>query len=111
MAEHLFTIKRNDTSPSIKEILTLGGVAIDLTGAAVIFRMTPKGGTTPKVNAAASVVAPATQGLVRYSWIVGDTDTSGDFIREWQVTLSDGSIVTVPNDVKGYPVAITDDQA
>lgn len=111
MTDHLFTIKRNDTGPSIREALTLGGAPLNLTGATVRFRLTAKGATTPKVNQLATVEAPATAGIVHYTWLLGDTDTSGDYIREWQCTLSDGSVVTVPNDIKGYPVSVVDDQA
>jgi hypothetical protein len=105
-----FSIKQNDTLPSIQEQLTLGGLPFDITAATVKFHLKPAVGGTVKVNATATIVTPAS-GVVRYDWVVADTDTTGDFLREWEVTTGSGKIITFPNDSVGYPVTITDDIA
>lgn len=97
-----FYIKMNDTASSFEAILQdSAGDAVDLTGASVKFIMAK--GSTVKVNAAAAVVTPAS-GIVRYDWIVGDTDESGFFRAEWQVTDSTSHIQTFPN--PGYDEVI-----
>ena len=90
--------KRHDTAPPIQGQLTYlsTGQPPDLTGATVQFVMTAKSGTTPKVNAAATVVS-ALSGTVQYPPIAADTDTAGDFVAEFQVTFPDGSVETFPN--------------
>lgn len=98
-----FTIKRNDTAPAMAAQLTdtVGGVTtpIDLTaavGVKLIMRLaTAQTGT--KVNAACSFVDKAT-GKVSYQWVTTDTDTEGVYYAEFQITWTDGTKETVPND-------------
>ena len=92
-----FKIKTNDTSPSLLSSLQDGdGNAVDISSAAVRFHMTPLGGTTPKIDAAAILVDGPT-GAVRYDWAAGDTDTEGAFVAEFEVTYASGAIETFPN--------------
>lgn len=102
-----FIIKQGDTSPSIADTLYHpDGVTVEnLTGATVKFVMASEDSIgTAKVKANA-VVVNAAAGQVRYDWAMGDTDTHGGFVAEWEVTRADGSIETFPNG--GYvPVAI-----
>jgi hypothetical protein len=72
------------------------GNPVDLSSGSptVKYLLTLKGGTTPKVNAAATIVTPAS-GIVRYTYVSGDIDTAGTFIEEWQVTTG-GNPVTYP---------------
>ena len=88
-----FYIKQNDTKPSLFAQLLSNGSAIDLTGATVRFHM-ESGLDAP------AVITDAATGNVRYDWSVGDTATSGIFRAEFEVTFSDGTIETFPND--GY---------
>ena len=91
-----FTVKKGDRLPKLRAtLLDSSGAAIDLTAASVQFRMRPRGGGALKVNAAASVVAPATSGVVEYAWGATDTDTEGNFEAEFAVTLA-GLVQTVP---------------
>lgn len=97
-----FYIKKDDTASSFKATLQdSAGDPVNLIGASVKFIMAK--GTTVKVNAAATLV-DAANGIVRYDWISGDTDTSGFFRAEWQVTDSTSHIQTFPN--PGYDEVI-----
>lgn len=92
-----FTIKQNDTAPSLKATLKDGsGTVIDLTNATVRFHMKAVGATTTKVDRATSVT-DATNGVVQYNWQPADTDTAGSYYAEFEVTYSDGTIETFPN--------------
>ena len=104
-----FYIKQNDTSPSIRATLKDGdGTVINLTDASVRFHMRTVGGTSTTTDSAASIVSPATGGIVQYDWVAADTDTVGSYQAEFEVTYSDSSIETFPNN--GYiRVEITDD--
>lgn len=104
-----FYIKQNDTAPAIRATLQDGdGNAVDLTDATVRFHMKAIDASTVKVDDIVSIVSPATSGVVQYNWIADDTDTVGSFHAEFEVTYSDTSIETFPNN--GYiRVEITDD--
>jgi hypothetical protein len=99
-----FYIKQGDLSPSISEYLrNADGSAIILTGCTVKFHMMNSAGVV-KVNTSATIDNPTT-GQVHYDWSGSDTDTSGVFYREWEVTLPSGKPVTTPNYIN-YPVEI-----
>lgn len=103
-----FYIKQNDTVPSIRATLKNGsGNAVDLASTTVRFHMRALGGTTAKVDAAASVIN-ANTGIVQYDWDAADTDTVGSYQAEFEVTYSDSTVETFPNN--GYIlIKITDD--
>jgi len=92
-----FTIKRGDTSPSIKTFLKdSAGAAVDLTGATVRIHMKAVGASALKVDEEMTVVNAAS-GIVFYSWSSSDTDTAGTYYVEFQVTKADNSVETFPN--------------
>jgi hypothetical protein len=91
-----FSIKRGDTSPSIRATLKdAAGQPIPLTGASVRFHMRAKGAADVTVDAAAAIVDP--DGEVRYDWEPGDTASAGWHEAEWEVTYADGAVETFPN--------------
>lgn len=93
-----FTIRKDDTLPLIEATLQdADGVTVDLSGATVKFQMRARGSATSKVDSAATVVAPATSGVVRYTFVAADTDTAGRYVGSFEVTFSAGVIETFPN--------------
>lgn len=70
---------------------------LDLSGvASVRWVMMDQTGAS-KVDAAASVVTPASFGIVRYDWASGDTDTPGTFFGQFELTIG-GKTQNVPSD-------------
>jgi len=91
-----FFIKRNDTSPSIRVICKDGdGEVVSVTGATIRFHMFDKAGT--EVVDAAGSINDGAAGDIQYDWQAADTDVSGIFNAEFEVTFADGSIETFPN--------------
>jgi hypothetical protein len=103
----LFNIKRNDTGPSIAGILERpSGTAVNISGATVRFKM--RDASKASVVNAVATVFDGSAGSVRYDWDAADTEDAGLFEAEWEVTYSDSTIETFPND--GFiPVYITED--
>lgn len=93
-----FTIKQNDTSPSISAILKgADREVIDLSGATVRFNMKNRRTGELIVDGRECTVIDATAGQVRHDWQAGDTATSGLFNAEFEITFSSGKIESVPN--------------
>ncbi len=104
-----FWLDAGDLVPSITATLEdADGNAIDITDADVVFVMRLIDADGPTVEAAADNLQtnPATQGMVRYDWVTGDTDVAGGYDAEWRVTFADG-IGTMPNN-RYVAVAIRD---
>lgn len=94
-----FYIKRNDTAPPLEaQLIDAEGNAINLDMCGVRFIMRDGFGRM-NVNRPATIV-DATQGLVRVDWQEGDTSVAGVMKCEFEITFTDGRIMTVPND--GY---------
>ena len=92
-----FSIKQNDTAPSLRATLKNGsGTVIDLTNATVRFHMKAVGETSVKVDAVANIV-DAEGGIVQYNWGASDTDTAGSYYAEFEVTYGDATVETLPN--------------
>ena len=91
-----FSIKQNDTSPSLQATLKDSAqTPVDLTGATVMFHMKSVDGTI-KVDRQMTVTNAA-GGVVQYDWQSGDTDTVGTYYVEFEVTYADSSVETFPN--------------
>lgn len=96
-----FNIKENDTSPALEATLTdEDGAAIDLSAASVQFHMSPLGESGTLTVDASAVIRDAAGGVVAYEWSTGDTSAPGEYQSEFEVTYSDGTIESFPND--GY---------
>lgn len=95
-----FHIKQGDTSPAIEAILEdESGNPVDLTNSTVQFHMKKPNADSVKVDAPANIIE-AKEGQVRYGWAEGDTDTTGRYHAEWEVTYADDTVETFPN--SGY---------
>jgi len=95
-----FVIKQNDTSPSIEATLTdINGSAVNIASSSVRFHMKNMSNNTLIVDQAATIVNAAS-GIVRYAWQSADTQKPGLYNCEFEVTYSDNSIETFPNDDK-----------
>lgn len=91
-----FSIKQNDTSPSLQATLKDSAQnPVDLTGAVVMFHMKSVDGAV-KVDRQMTITN-ASGGVVQYDWQTGDTDTVGTYYVEFEVTYADASIETFPN--------------
>lgn len=88
--------KVGDRRPALEGLLKhADGTAVNLAGATVKFLMRPRHGTTPKVDAAATVI-DAAAGQVRYEWAAADLDTVGHFEGEWEVDFGSSVKQTFP---------------
>lgn len=100
-----FTIKRNDTLPSLRLNIydkgCLGRVeSFDLTGATgVTFTMVDSEGSY-KVAKKDAVIVSSSGGTIQYNWAAEDTDESGIFKGEFQINYSSGGRLTIPQ--QGY---------
>ena len=91
-----FSIKQNDTSPALQATLKDAALSpINLTGATVRFHMKSIEGAI-KIDDPMTVTN-ALGGVVQYDWVLGDTDTVGAYYVEFEVTYSDASVETFPN--------------
>ena len=102
-----FYWKRHDTAPTIQvQLKDSAGNPVDVTGGTVKFLMKGTGGA-PKVNASGTLVTPAS-GIVSYTPIAADTDTSGTYSVEWVITFAGGAKQSFPD--PGYnSLTVTDD--
>lgn len=90
-------LRAGDRYPSITKTFTVDGVAVNLTGGSVVFRMAPVAGGALVVDQPATIVTPLA-GEVRYDWVSGDTSlTPGFYFGRFEATLS-GRVLTAPND-------------
>lgn len=111
LTDHHWSWGQGDLLPVIQETLYDDtDTVINLTGATVKFLLWNKETKAVKINAAAVVVSAA-GGVVQYVPTGTDTDTAGEFRRQWKVTYTAGTKpLTVPNDQRGergYPVTIS----
>lgn len=89
------TIKRNDTKDNIKATLSNESGPVDLTGATVRFLMSKR--WTVKVDRPTDI-KDAVNGVVWMVFEQGDTDETGLFFAEFEVTFPDARKETFPND-------------
>lgn len=102
----MYRWKRNDTGLTATTTLLGPDGAVDLNGATVKFIMRRVGNGVAKVDAAATIVGAAA-GEVAYDRQAADTDESGVFHGEYEVTFAGGTTQTFPSD--GYIIVRIDD--
>jgi len=112
MPVQTFSIKQNDTRPILKaQLLDAEELPVNLTAVnAIEFHMRVYPAGTTKIAAGSVTINNATQGQVQYSFSASDTNTADTYEAEFEVTYSDGTIQTFPNDTQAT-VKITDDIA
>jgi hypothetical protein len=102
--------KKGDRRPSPVITLKLAdGTVFDLTGYTAKLIVRADGAATPKINAAVTVLSPATAGKVQYDPAAVDVDTVGVYKGEIEATeTATSKTITFPND--GYiPVIVVSD--
>lgn len=90
-----FTIKRGDTSPSLRRTLEDFAGAVNLVGASVNFKMVDS--EFAVVVSRSAVVEDGAGGVVVFEWQAADTSTPGVFFGEFEVTYADNTRETFPN--------------
>lgn len=101
MAISEFTIKRNDTAePLVATLNDSNNTSFNLTGATVVFNMRSIKTGAIKIDRQAVVINDAAARIVQYNWTAINTDTSGEYIGEFEVTFSTGKIATFPNSIE-----------
>jgi len=110
---NIFEIKRGDLAPILRARCMDGsdGSAVDLSSATSIKLKIKDDNNILIVDAVMTKedqTQAATKGYVRYSWVTGDTDSSGVFRGEVEVTWSDGKPQTYPRD-SYFTVIVYDD--
>ncbi|MGI5900830.1 MAG: BppU family phage baseplate upper protein [Christensenellales bacterium] len=89
------TLKRGDTRHAIRAVLKdADGDPVNLTDCQVKFKMAPLSG--PATISRAAHIQNAEKGEVWVVWVPGETDTSGIYRAEFQVTYPDGRRETFP---------------
>lgn len=71
---------------------------IDLTSATVRFTMVNTSDNSVKVNRSSAVITTAKIGDVEYRWASVDTDTSGVYLAEFEITPASTEKFTIPSD-------------
>lgn len=93
-----YVIKAHDLLPTFRARLASKldpTKSVDLTNALSIrFIMKVTDGAI-KLNVPATFV-DRINGVVEYAWVAGDTDATGNFLAEWQVTWPGGKPQTFP---------------
>ncbi len=88
---------KDDTSPSIADVITIDDEETDLTGSTVTFQMRPLANSNLKINSAAVLENQLTnKGGVRYDPVTNDFDTAGEFFGRWRIVLPSSKIQTTP---------------
>ena len=97
----VFEIKRNDTKPYLAATLQDSvGSALDLTNTSSIsFNLSTNDNQFTSVLSGACVTTGLSgAGTVEYQWQASDTNRSGLYLGEFEVTYADSSILTLPSD-------------
>ncbi len=97
-------VKRGDVGRQFTDTLTTGdpAVPIDLTDAVEVLFQLDHTERALVVTGVATVVGDPTDGNVEYTTVATNLDIAGLYRHEWQVTFSDGTIFTFPDEGYNY---------
>ena len=87
-------VRRTGSNRTLTDVLTQGGVVVDLTTASVAFVMRCLE-TNSVVTHGATIATDPTTGGVSYQLTASDVDVSGRYEYEWHVTLG-GTLLVLP---------------
>jgi len=91
------TIKKGNRLPVLARQFLLDDVAVDLTGATVVFNMWGAASGTQVITSGSCSIVNAAQGRVEYSWSSSDaTLAAGQYLASFTATFS-GRTLTAPN--------------
>jgi hypothetical protein len=82
-------LKVGDTAPD-----PVADLNTDVSGATVLFRLMKLNGAF--VFSRAATIDNAVNGIVRYTWQAGDTNTAGAYLGEFVVTYAGGDVQRFP---------------
>jgi len=114
LSKTTFAIKRNDTMPSLmvnvidrgrllqKQYYSLSGV----TG--VTFTMVDTSCDIAKILNQEAQITCVSGGVIQYNWKLGDTNVSGNYKGEFELSYTGGGKLTIPQ-VGGIDIEINDD--
>ena len=92
-----FRIKKDDTKPYLAVTLqSSDGTAVDLTDSAVKFNLGDS--NFSNVHSGVATITDASAGQCEYRWEAAATAAKGDYFGEFEITFSDATIMTLPND-------------
>lgn len=93
-----FVIKKGNLSPTISALLRYSDdTIVDLSGGVTVkFLMRAFGSTSCLIERYCTILS-VPNGEVQYAWQEGDTDIIGKYEGEFQVTMLDGTKMSVPN--------------
>jgi len=108
----IFKIKRNDTLPLLQISVKGRGnlnekIAYDISGATITFSMKDDCNNLKVYDQTATIIC-ASGGTIQYAWQNGDTDESGKYFGEFEITHVSGKILSLPQQ-GGIPIEIYDD--
>ena len=93
-----FYMGEGDTKADLQVTLLDGAdAAVDVSGSTVVFTMLNTRTRRRIVDRQSVTLVTAASGIVKYPWSAGDTDEPGEYLGEFEVTFSDSSIQTYPN--------------
>lgn len=84
---------QGDTTPALQH--QIFPTSVNLTGATVTFQMRRKSGKKV-ITDGTCVIDDIAERLVSYDWQAGDTDTPGEYIGQYRITLADSNVTTAP---------------
>lgn len=101
LTKQTFFIKRNDTLPAISLKIYDRGclnerIPFDLTGATGCTFTMVDGCGNYKISSQSGTVVSSSGGTIQYEWADGDTNESGKFKGEFEISYSNGKKLSIP---------------